>query len=493
MAAPRGRCGHRRREARTGRIAASLLLVLGSLATARAAAMPTEAEWASRSPRSPSDGLDADHEGMRLLVPWRLFEGDMPETRITHEDLAEAVHDFSDTLEEFRNQTADEEDRTHVPTSTQSDTSISEGGFPRSSGTKLRGRHSLTVESGLRSTANSTEGENKSVQPVLNFLFMSMGKMAHHELWESFFSQSKKGLWRIFLHCASGHSCYSSLRQRNPLQITLVKTVPSSYCHDLVSPMVQLLRSALADSQSVRDKFVFLSDSTLPVKPFHIIYHELTQDRSSDLCIVPRIFWPVLPFQDGEASIVKHSQWAVLNKWHAKRMVWRWWSVKRFRARYWSIPVWPDASRSPYTIKDFGKLAQANVPLCSDEWAIFATLYGAVMHRGQAHESLPGFSKSPLWIAGQYTLKQMQGSCRTFWWHEGVSTDSRFASVAHAVAPFLSCSDNCRAQGSHPAEFWAVSDHTLSVLKGSPFLFARKFSEGVVRKEQFERIILEQR
>merc|ERR1719424_481379 len=111
----------------------------------------------------------------------------------------------------------------------------------------------------------------------------------------------------------------------NPLGITQVTTVPATYCRDLVSPMVQLLRSATLESSSARDKFVFGSESTLPVKPFREVYSTLTWDTNSDFCIYPTDHWVQLQLaQNLMALMVKHSQWVVLNKAHADTMVREW-------------------------------------------------------------------------------------------------------------------------------------------------------------------------
>merc|ERR1719375_542460 len=97
--------------------------------------------------------------------------------------------------------------------------------------------------------------------------------------------------------------------------------------------MVKLLNSALSEeSASPRDKFVFLSESTLPVKPFRAVYEALTENDDSDFCVSPEDAW--LKQARSHAVLVKHSQWVVLSRAHAGTMVERWrgdrimWSLK---------------------------------------------------------------------------------------------------------------------------------------------------------------------
>merc|ERR1719375_1349168 len=96
-------------------------------------------------------------------------------------------------------------------------------------------------------------------------------------------------------------------------EATLVETVPSSHCLDTVTAMVQLLRAATAESaSSPRDKFVFVSDSTLPVKPPHEIFHALTEHSGSDICVMPSFSWGhALRMVDKWDGVHGDGQWSV--------------------------------------------------------------------------------------------------------------------------------------------------------------------------------------
>jgi len=266
--------------------------------------------------------------------------------------------------------------------------------------------------------------------------------------------------------------------------------VPSEYCHDLVSPMVQLMQSALQESNSSADKFVFLSETTLPVKPFAEVYSALTSTASSDICISPSEEWVWLHNKRAApgqlAALVKHDQWVILSRVHAELMVQRWPHIRGGESdANWKVPTWPNSQHPDYGVNDFGQL-QGGVNRCTDEWAIFGTLYGVVMS-SQAREAIPGLNEQVLMLEKRYA-KEGQGVCRTFvsWGTTAGNYDTR--PVAQQLKHLLSCYPDCI--GTHPAEFKSMTLQGLVVLRNSPFLFARKFPANVVTYDQFVQAIL---
>merc|ERR1719414_229699 len=175
------------------------------------------------------------------------------------------------------------------------------------------------------------------------------------------------------MHCKEEATCRTHLSMGNPLGIKMVRTVPSVYCKDLVTPMVQLLEAASLESTSPGDKFAFVSETTLPVKPFAAVYAALTADQNSDICIEPRNEWLWLSNTKNRAesaTLVKHSQWVVLNKDHARRLIRRWPHINGKSYAHWTVPLWPHSQEWGYSVDDFGKLPR-DAALCTDEWAIF--------------------------------------------------------------------------------------------------------------------------
>jgi hypothetical protein len=337
------------------------------------------------------------------------------------------------------------------------------------------------------------------------FLFLTAQGVHRPDLWEAFFKGADKSQYRSFVHCKHYGFCKFKLAEENPLDMTLVETVESSYCRDLVTPMVQLLRVALPESRSPGDKFVFLSGSTLPVKPFSQVQRALLEDDQSDFCISAAKNWVQTKSSFGEsgkaqALLVKHSQWVVLNQNHSRIMVSRWPSVSQGLA--WSIPVhglhrMDGASKGDNAIdirpRSAHKVHTWQAGVCADEWAIFATIYGAIIYEGQQKEDdLPGLADAPLRITGDtgHPWASPQGRCRTFavwkttsmWEDNGKLREQLIEDYPNTVLQ--------KSQGTHPFVLETVSEEGASMLRQSPYLFARKFESHAMTDFIFKRVIL---
>jgi len=340
----------------------------------------------------------------------------------------------------------------------------------------------------LASATNATVGESRVGSPQVFFLFMTMSGLDRPELWQAFFQSASPNQYRVLMHCRFPGMCNFELSTHNPMGIIVVDTVPTYYCTDLVSGMVQLVRSALPMSGSPNDKFVFLSESTLPMKPFVHVYQSLTADPNSDFCIFPSQWWVRMYEKNGQRGrLVKHHQWVVLNREHAQILSDRWSGDNQVQtSQYWSVPVC-DGGSCASAIGDakMGLMPRSIVKECTDEWATFAMIYGILMDYGQESQNIPGLSAAPFWIHGFTT----QGACRTFaWWnshrHEA---DNLVAEIFRDPGSRLSCFP---CTGSHPVEFLWLSEASIMKLRQSSFLFARKFADGVLSYDQFQRLIL---
>lgn len=333
-------------------------------------------------------------------------------------------------------------------------------------------------------------------EPRLFFLFLTYEGLVHRELWQEFFSSvgASTDRWSALMHCKHQSRCESQLALQNPLGLQLVANVSSEYCVDLVSPMVRLLSTALASSSSPEDKFIFLSESTLPVKPFGLIYTGLTGNDDSDICVSPRKDWVKLAPHRGilrPTLLIKHSQWVILSVAHAKSAVRSWPQVKDASPGNWTISVWPKRVDSESGAPDFGRMPKDALPesktICTDEWAVFASLFGVVSTR-ELQVDVPGMSSPRLFLDSDKFLTETQGICRTFeTWGDPLGADGSL--VAWQLSPMLSCYPHCERSG-HPAHFLAATDRGLSVLRNSSFLFARKIPANLVNVDQFSRIIL---
>lgn len=363
----------------------------------------------------------------------------------------------------------------------------------------------LSSHNSQNSTANETVSEAK-----LFFLFLTVGGLDHYPLWDSFFAGVAPSRYRALMHCKFQACRVKNSASLRNVNMTVVDQVPSSYCGDLVSPMVELLRVATLESKSAQDRFIFVSESTLPVKPFSIIYSTLTAEQASDFCIAPPGEWKeVAPHE----YVVKHSQWSVLSGDHARALTQRWMRMRNNELPGIAPFQWwvPNASGPAAGQNDTFRLLPARNPtgLCADEWAPFASIFGTVADRGQDFAALPGLAYSAnqgqdfaalpgLAPAGQldlrglrqaYTGQRIQGICHTFafWRHmnDGLSVAEELTSDSGTQ---FSCYPKC--ESSHPAEIVKLSSKGAATLRQSPFLFARKFGLYAMSKSQFDQIIL---
>jgi hypothetical protein len=94
--------------------------------------------------------------------------------------------------------------------------------------------------------------------------------------------------------------------------VKLVGFYKSTYCKDLVTPMLGLLTEAYQDSDRFdANYYVFLSADSIPVKSFHTIYQETVLKKESAACISPEKAWF---WTNGYTqAYVKHHQWLGLD------------------------------------------------------------------------------------------------------------------------------------------------------------------------------------
>lgn len=345
-----------------------------------------------------------------------------------------------------------------------------------------------TVEAVNNSTVNlnAKSGGNQSSSEVwgsgvVHFLFLVTEAIPHADIWRQFFAHAPPGSWKAFVHCKNPDACVMNGVFSNNPGFTQVATTPTWYCHDLVTAMRSLLDNALRvhASGAGREKFVFVSDSTLPIKPFSIVHSTLLHDDNSDFCVFPSDQWASGNVDGNFVKLVKHHQWVVLNRGHAETFVGKWWPVDS--QSNWRI--YYDATGRYVSPKQFHYPPQANT--CTDEWAFMATIYGAMfMSAGVRH--LDSFGGASLDLQSHGT----QGVCRT-WTYWDSTWDPASASLASQIAndfygSQVSCYPKCYAR---PAELQKLSDTSLYALRKAPFLFARKFS-GLLYMPNYYDIVL---
>jgi len=344
----------------------------------------------------------------------------------------------------------------------------------------------LSASGLLRGNVTSTLGSERTGASRLHLLFLVENALSFAPFWGAFVNGADPAKWAAYMHCSDSSSCNVDAARTELPGLWHVNTVPSQYCKDVVSPMVQLLQAAVTSSAvNSGDKFVFISDGELPLKPFDEIYTELVGRAGSDFCINPQRFWSKLPASPPGAGsnptfVVKHSQWVVLSREHADLLVQRWPTVE---SHLWaSVPIYGETQQRTSNAVDF---LYGHVQLCLDEWAPFATIYGALQGGGQ--KELPGLSTGSIDLSDRAGSLPGQGRCPTLVaWAEDDAVGQH--PVLEHVWPFLDCYPRCSS--SHPASFTTITDMGLAWLRDSPFLFARKFLPEAVGLEQFQRVVL---
>lgn len=301
------------------------------------------------------------------------------------------------------------------------------------------------------------------------FLFMAVDKVSNLDVWMNFFSQAPPDQYRALVHC----KLPACLQQIAGSVLIPVPTVPSYYCTDLVSPMNQLLGHALNNepgSENPADKFVFVSDSTLPAKPFSQVYATFSMRRGSDFCAFPANEWADIPGASGGLELaVKVHQWIVLERVHALNSCIMWASGKdhtlmqKFKmnqnAYVWSNNTYADS-------RNFG---------CLDEFWHMAALYGTLSHVDASRDavvSLQQFTNTPLRVSASVGW---QGACDTFvvWSKYMHAPGNNPFSQLHTSLDPVSIPHGGNDQ--RPGWWDTISTYGITAIRNSGFLFVRKF------------------
>lgn len=324
------------------------------------------------------------------------------------------------------------------------------------------------LSNGKEPTLGHESSRPQGKQPVLFFLFLVYVKINNEAIWDRFFAPAVQGEeYYALVHCKSEASCRENIRAQDRFQV--IRSVETQYCFDLVSGMNALLVAAL-DLRTVghpNDKFIFISDSTLPVKPFSTIRAQMTADAASDFCIFPRNEWAEVSenfisdiTRDPVMLVaVKHHQWIVLSRQHAKLSV-----------------------QKSNEDRDMMKKFQVNMGFkntgCLDEFWHFSVLYHAIELSGHpAIIHLKGFNGEPLKTSNH----EIQGRCDTF-----VHWDPRASGTANNITQLSReltndpGTDLMPPSGSSPGSIKRLSRSALSALRSSAFLFVRKVDDSCV-------------
>jgi len=329
-------------------------------------------------------------------------------------------------------------------------------------------------------------------KPRLYFLFMVDDNLPNLQIWQNFFRIAVHHTdYEALLHCENRTRC---LQNHPNLQhnFTLIETVQSKWCADLVTPMNALLAAAIrgnANRGNVQDKFIFVSGNSVPVKSFAYVQKKLLIDDgpTSNFCVN---HWPDWAWYKGKYVLAKHSQWMILSRAHAEKSLvvqkevspehlQRQMTNLRFGGMEWLSPfLWSlrervsEITHSP-VLDSLMSLVVPPLSGCNDEFWHLAAVVGALDRKQAATEeiSLPSLTNGNLTMKDEVS-NQFQGVCDTYFVIDG-KDKSDFAKKLTATEKFGGTGAFLRPH-IHAGTFFTLSEQSLSALRDSPYLFARK-------------------
>jgi hypothetical protein len=348
-----------------------------------------------------------------------------------------------------------------------------DGAFLRREGDRNATSATISAVTNFSASADQSHSGVPTRPARIFFMFMAVDKISNLNVWTQFFSQAPSSQYRAYVHCKL-ESCKNFVAGT---VIIPVATVPSYYCTDLVSPMQQLINFALADdpsSANPADKFAFISDSTLPAKPFSQIYSTLAIRQGSDFCTFPAGEWADVPGTDGLEMAVKVHQWITLNRQHAEKTasVWGAGQWHNFMAKFQMNAQQYTPANVTNTFGDHRNWG------CLDEFWHMVALYGPLSRVDASRRTavnLPLFTNSPLQVGGDVGW---QGECDTF---------VLWAKYLHLPGynPFKTLHESLDVSSiphsgnvARPGWWDTISRIGITAIRNSNFLFVRKFIDN---------------
>eukprot|EP00933_Yihiella_yeosuensis_P016446 TRINITY_DN14053_c0_g1_i1.p1 TRINITY_DN14053_c0_g1~~TRINITY_DN14053_c0_g1_i1.p1 ORF type:complete len:471 (-),score=84.68 TRINITY_DN14053_c0_g1_i1:81-1493(-) len=322
-------------------------------------------------------------------------------------------------------------------------------------------------------------GNKLQAKAKVFFLFMLRDGILHPEVWESFFAAGEQGIdYEALVHCKNETACRAD---KGLAKFRIIPSVKTEYCTNLVSGMNTLLYHALSlPPGNEHDKFTYVSESTLPAKPFKSVYEQLTSDSNSAFCVQPRSGWPVWSGKSAPESevrfAVKTSQWMTLSRSHGQALVRRAASddlqvnQMRLMTDLRLNTLWPGSA--------YG---------CLDEFWAFNALTGGVntsFFKFLANATEVALQAGAYELAGEdlsaLSITQ-QGRCDTFVYWDSDDDDGNFSNATQLGQAMKADGDTLilrTGEWSHPSTLYSIGQDSLIALRKSRYLFVRKVSEN---------------
>jgi len=325
----------------------------------------------------------------------------------------------------------------------------------------------------------------------LNFLFLVLDSIYQVDVWKDFFEDAPPGSWTAWVHCANRTGCQREvMKDALGPSLRVVRTVETKYCHDLVTAEAHLMREALrktAQQPTINNKYVLVSESTLPAKPFALMYKALTAYEESDFCFSQASFWPEGNFvyenrpNEGlkvarggklRSLLPRHSQFVILNTADARFFASTW---KEPDPNFgWIVPLkskrWKRQGNTTYIYSnDFLQYHDPNrvwKGFCADETAIFTVIMGT-FEPGDWKGECP-LNRSTRCNSLKSLMRMRR--CRTF---SAGPQNSFVQSLMNDSNTTLLLPKHWQA--GHGVKMLQLGNASMKRIRSSHYLFARKF------------------
>lgn len=161
----------------------------------------------------------------------------------------------------------------------------------------------------------SEQKRRRFAMSKIAFLFLTISEINHEALWQHFFEGHEQEC-TIYVQSKEPFSPTSYFKQYE-----IAEKTHSTWSSTIYTQMA-LLKEALKNPEN--QKFVYLSESTIPLHPFDVVYKKVFRHPFSEFECTPykpkgsniRTFPPITL-----DKVYKNSQWVVLNRSHAELMV----------------------------------------------------------------------------------------------------------------------------------------------------------------------------
>lgn len=273
---------------------------------------------------------------------------------------------------------------------------------------------------------------------------MSGDALSNEDIWARFLSKATYGTdYEALVHCTDEVSCNRSVARSDIFRV--IPTAPSEYCENLVDPMLALLSEALQGAGSPKDKFVFVSDTSVPLKPFSEVQQYLLKDDISHVCFASTT--------KACGALLKAGQWSSYSRRHAAELV----------AKQGSVP-----KRLSEMVPEQNKFTCLG---CTDEFWPATVLFGNKNTFRAAEQSMER-------VYGARTSCLMYEDWEAF--HDGKTNSVHPAGTRGFYQTDLGIrtvhrANRTTATGPYgPATITSMSQESLLAFRRSSFLFARK-------------------